>query len=99
MYRNSSPDRAFPVIMVQLEVDQGGNAVVVLRKHTSDLGFSQFGAVLGHDKAVIGCFMHKPEACVKMSIGWAIGAARGDWEAAHPRQKGGEATAQETHAT
>jgi hypothetical protein len=25
--------------------------------------------------------------------------ARGDCEAAHPRQKGGEATAQETHAT
>jgi hypothetical protein len=47
----------------------------------------------------VDSFMHKPEACVKMSIGWAIGAARGDWEAAHPRQKGGEATAQETHAT
>ena len=31
MYRNSSPDRAFPVIMIQLEVDQGGNAVVVLQ--------------------------------------------------------------------
>jgi hypothetical protein len=24
--------------MIQLEVDQGGNAVVVLRKRTSDLG-------------------------------------------------------------
>jgi hypothetical protein len=38
MYRNSSPDRACPVIMIQLEVNQGGNAVVVLRKCTSDLG-------------------------------------------------------------
>jgi hypothetical protein len=91
MYRNSSPDRAFPAIMIQLEVDQGGNAVVVLRKPR----LSQFG----HDKAVIGCFMHQREACVKMRIGWVIGAARGDWEAAHPRQKRGEATAQETLAT
>jgi hypothetical protein len=56
---------------------------------------SQFG----HNKAVIGCFMHKREACVKMCIAWVIGAARGDWEAVHPRQKRGEATAQETHAT
>jgi hypothetical protein len=78
-----SPDRAFRVIIIQLEVDQGGNA----------------GAVLHHDKAVIGCFMHKREACVKICIGWVIGAARGHREAAHPRQKGGEATAQETHAT
>jgi hypothetical protein len=38
MYRNFNPDRAFRVIMIQLEVDQGGNAVVVLRKRTSDLG-------------------------------------------------------------
>ena len=76
--------------MIQLEVDQGGNAVVVLRKPR----LSQFG----HDKAVIGCFMHQREACVKMCIG-RVRSGTDDWEAVHPRQKGGEATAQETHTT
>ena len=33
-----------------------GNAVVVLRKPPAT-SLRQFGAVLGHDKAVIGCFM------------------------------------------
>jgi hypothetical protein len=36
---------------------------------------------------VIGRFTHKREARVKICIGWVIGAARGDWEAAHPLSK------------
>jgi hypothetical protein len=78
--------------MIQLEVDQAATVVVCENAPATS-------ADLGHDKAVISCFMHKREARIKMCIGWVIGAARGDCEAAHPRQKGGEATAQETHAT
>jgi hypothetical protein len=63
MYRNSTPDRALPVIMIQLEVDQGGNAGGAKTHQRPWL--SQFGAVPRHDKAVMAASCTNPKHASK----------------------------------